>query len=224
MVSGAGGHWMEPAPLPSGFFGISLGDGKEKREDESGVFVRSTGYTCVRDLLDDLYVEYLRNRFKPLTYGKDWVLVEDTARARRVIAPWDWAVSLARGQAEVPFDWQTQASLRSCGLVAGTRWSVKEVEAKRLAAIAWRDRRLAKGIRHFIKLYYSLMADGYLEVVPPDKIIPQEYDMLQVLYNLDSDQAEGQFLRQTMDRRYEEDMFLRRSLERLERLETEPND
>jgi hypothetical protein len=197
---------MVNASLPPGYLGISLEGERDRLRDESGVFVRPAGYASVSDLLDDLYAEYLRSRFKPVTYGKEWILVEGTSRDRHVLAPWNWAVSLTQGQREVPFDWLAQTPLESCGLVAGTRWHVEEVDARRVTAIAWRDRRLARAMPHSIKLFYTLVLDKYLERVPPDQIIPHEYEELQVLYNAErfDDLADIQFFSQTTDRGYEE--------------------
>jgi hypothetical protein len=207
MASNAESHWAEPAPFPPGFFGISLGEDRENREDESGVLVRSTGYTSLGGLLNELYVEYLRNRFKPLTYGKEWVLVEDGIINCRVIAPWSWAESLTKGTGEIPLDWLTQASLQSCGFVAGTRWRIERVKGKDVTAIAWHDRRLAQTVTRELKLIYILRSRGLLEDIPSDQVIPHEYAELQVLCDLEpydpyAEQVNVRFFRQTMDRSY----------------------
>jgi hypothetical protein len=50
-------------------------------------------YPSLRSLLDDLYQEYLRDRFGPYTYGSSWILGGNDKYswyAKRLFVPWEW--------------------------------------------------------------------------------------------------------------------------------------
>lgn len=100
---------------------------RDKRDRrETLVALNPTAFSSLQELLDDLYVNYLRGRFPPASYGQDWVLwgkhplQSDRLRGinpERVILPWSWLANKtippeSRGWAESPLD--------SFGISAGT--------------------------------------------------------------------------------------------------------
>jgi hypothetical protein len=65
----------EPLPLP----------------DELQVLaVMPQAYTHFEELLDDIFTEFLTQRFKPYTYGKDWVIAKPNSKVSLIAVPWFW--------------------------------------------------------------------------------------------------------------------------------------
>jgi hypothetical protein len=74
---------------------ISLG--ASPRNSGDVVIILPQEYRSIRLLLDDLYMEYLRARYKPYTYGLEWILaIEQTGiPQKQLIVPWEWLVGPA---------------------------------------------------------------------------------------------------------------------------------
>jgi hypothetical protein len=47
-------------------------------------------YSSLEKLLDDLHLQYLRMRYTPYTYGRDWVLARPSSYVSLLALPWQW--------------------------------------------------------------------------------------------------------------------------------------
>lgn len=92
------------------------------------VVVNPIAYNSLQSLLNDLYISYFQNQYKPLTYGQDWVLAEYglPIGPTRVAVPWNWLLKENKGKALGSYSPQLTLSkpLHRYGLVPGTAWIV----------------------------------------------------------------------------------------------------
>ena len=49
-------------------------------------------FTCIQELLHDIYTEYLSDAYAPYTYGKDWILCKPSHYASTFASPWSWLI------------------------------------------------------------------------------------------------------------------------------------
>jgi hypothetical protein len=77
---------------PPGFISVALTPAPPLRQDGGiAALFNVAKYSCIHAFLDDLYVNYLANRFGPFSYGREWLLQEvhhGHGRYRRILAPW----------------------------------------------------------------------------------------------------------------------------------------
>lgn len=77
--------------------------------DDTIVAMRYGAYTSVGELLDALYMKYLRTRYVPYAYGNQWLLGtrdDDDGTLIQLLAPWEWLL-LGKGSSivEIQSDW-----------------------------------------------------------------------------------------------------------------------
>jgi hypothetical protein len=51
------------------------------------VGLRPSSYQSLRALLDDLYLNYLKEKYQPFTYGQDWIITTNSGGAERLLMP-----------------------------------------------------------------------------------------------------------------------------------------
>jgi TIR domain len=76
---------------PPGYIAVEIAERpNEPRDGGSVAAFKLAEYHSARAILDDLYVHYLSNRFKPFTYGEEWILAQDVGFGfySIVLAPW----------------------------------------------------------------------------------------------------------------------------------------
>jgi hypothetical protein len=108
-------------PPLAGYVSISLADGRT-------VAFRAAAYPSVQELLNALYLGYLRDVYRPFTYGRDCLLVNQTRERQELYVlavPWGWLQPATRQQplSQAQRDWDA-VPLDTYGLAAGTVWSV----------------------------------------------------------------------------------------------------
>src|ERR1019366_9114554 len=66
-----------------------------KPESHDLVLLNPREYRSLQQMLDDLYVYHLQDRFEPLTYGSSWLLLEYNRifNPSRIVAPWEWILN-----------------------------------------------------------------------------------------------------------------------------------
>jgi hypothetical protein len=115
---------MLPKALPAlaRYVSVTLADGRI-------VAFRAAAYPTVRELLNALYMGYLRDVYLPYTYGRDWLLANTSEYPRQEVqvlaVPWDWIQAAARAQplSQAWRDWDA-VPLATYNLSAGTTWKV----------------------------------------------------------------------------------------------------
>lgn len=175
------------APIPPGYIAVELskldrykwGDEKE----EAAVMMKVSAFPSVRHLLDELHTYYLRDHFKPLTYGRDWILVEYSFLSR-VVIPWAWLQCPDKSQYELDRKWAMTTSLQTIGLEANTHWSITDVYSEAAYGLALNDARIFYGMRQRIKGSYFFRHTGCLEEVSIHSVNPTDYQFTAVVTGL----------------------------------------
>lgn len=189
-------------PGVPGYVSVLLDDGPTGQE--KGAVFYADGYASLQDLLDDLYVHYLNERFAPVSYGREWVLEEnwvhprvlgpaDSPRSmrinpRRLLLPWEWlghqppsvVVSFA------PY-WQ-RSPLSHYGIFAQSVLTVRELSESSGSPDYPTLAELVYGIAVNNQLLYreilmgggkqpvSALSAGFVEVVPFEDIDASDYE------------------------------------------------
>jgi hypothetical protein len=118
-------------------------------------------YPSLESLLDQLYANYLREHYEPLTYGRRWMLVEARTEAfSLVVAPWSWLTG-----ARIDRQWVRRQSPADCHLLPGTSWQATVVPTDSYG-VALLDARALHALRTTAKSDLGLRRDGYLELWP----------------------------------------------------------
>jgi hypothetical protein len=131
----------------------------------SAVLLKIGAYPSLEALLDELYANYLREHYEPLTYGKSWMLVEARTDAFGfVLAPWSW---LTDGR--IDRQWVRRHSPADCYLLPGTTWQVIVAPADGYGVAVF-DTRVLRALRLTAKSDLSMRRDGYLAFRPISEI------------------------------------------------------
>jgi hypothetical protein len=118
-------------------------------------------YPSLEVLLDELYSNYLRELYEPLTYGRKWVLVESRSGAFGfAVAPWSWLTDAC-----IERQWVRGHAPADCQMAPGTRWQITAVPAD-VYGVAVSDVRVLRALRATFKSDLSLRQDGYLGFRP----------------------------------------------------------
>jgi TIR domain len=103
---------------------------EERRRNERVAVFDPTQYPTLDRLLDDLYVEYLRDDYAPSTYGTSWIITSRGEDGRhqginpsRVVAPPDWFLGGPPRSTKMTPYWG-RVSPATYGLVEGSRWQI----------------------------------------------------------------------------------------------------
>jgi len=138
-----------------------LTGGTEKR---AAVF-KVGAYSSLETLLDDLYANYLREHYEPLTYGKYWLLVESRSDAFSfVVAPWTWLLGT-----RIHRQWVRHHTPTDCHLRPGTEWRVSASAGDEYGS-ALTDARVLWALRVTAKSDLAWREAGYLTVRSLDDI------------------------------------------------------
>ena len=118
------GESINQVSPPPGFASIELTERDEGRWEEGGsaVFMRTSDYSCIHAFLDDLYLGYLTDAFKPFTYGSIWILEEESSSPRHLLLPWSWLLK-QQSSSEVESEWLHNTPLSDCWLLPSKLFS-----------------------------------------------------------------------------------------------------
>jgi hypothetical protein len=102
----------------------------KQRKEQMAVF-DPNAYLTTQSILDDLFMSYLSNRVRPLTYGNEWVLKGRSGKKAhginpdRIVAPWSYLeFGWSRPMAEYDVFWAMQAPSQY-DLIGGSVWKIK---------------------------------------------------------------------------------------------------
>jgi hypothetical protein len=115
--------WKDAPSLP-GYVSIQL-------EGLSYVLIDPNAYQTLGELLDELYVEYLSEKFPLLSYGQNWVLEESVTQT--IAAPLEWAL-----RAPLPFTdlsrerWAYTRTLADERITESSAWRVRSISKEDL--------------------------------------------------------------------------------------------
>jgi hypothetical protein len=97
---------------------------KRLREDLQVVATNPDSYASFEELLDDIYTRYLRVRYEPYTYGKNWVLPKPSVYVSLLALPWEW-LRHKRGRLlidAIPHYLERATPLQKYGFRSGAHW------------------------------------------------------------------------------------------------------
>lgn len=161
---------------PPGFISVEIAEEDEGRLEEGGkaAFFRISEYTCVQALLDELYMEYLKDRFEPYTYGTRWILEETFGSrpftgGRLLLVPWSWLVGQSSGS-EMERDWFLNKQPAERGMKPGTYWRISDPAEVSGTGLAVNDESVYLAFRTSTKAIYYLRKYGILVDQPLDEV------------------------------------------------------
>ena len=156
-------------------------------QNDDAIVVNPGAYLSLKALLDDIYTHYLRDRFRPLTYGKDWLLQRHLRALPQLAAPSSWFFAEGcKPVSSIEPTWAGRMSLQECGLKAGTSWEITELEKDdqrssvskiETVCIFCRDEAFIDSVvsDDLGKNIYYLLEEKYLTRVEPDSVKPQDF-------------------------------------------------
>jgi hypothetical protein len=109
-----------------------------KEHAGKAVLFNPDSYGSLQSLLDELYANYLLDRFEPLTYGARWFLSSERVEGRRsgnwkfgihphrIILPWEWLGSRQSTATSRAWPYWGRLPLAQYGMVAGSVCSIEE--------------------------------------------------------------------------------------------------
>ena len=154
---------------PPGFASVELT--KEEtgwEEGGSAVFLRTSDYPCMHAFLDELYLNYLTDKYEPFTYGSIWTLVETSCYAR-LLVPWSWLLN-RESSSEMASEWLHHTALNECGLLPSTFWCIRRMEVLEPRGLAVNDERIWHAMQRSPKAEYLLRHRGILLDLPFAKV------------------------------------------------------
>ena len=57
------------------------------------IYLKANAYRTIQSLLNDLYLNYLKNQYMPYTYGQDWILTRIGTGLNYLAVPWQWLIN-----------------------------------------------------------------------------------------------------------------------------------
>jgi hypothetical protein len=119
-------HPLPPSMTGRACIGVSQ-DGQRDMPDTFAI-IDPNSYATLQELLDELYMKFLIDRFPPYTYGSRWILYAQPwyREALRVVAPPVWAASDRQPVHQVAHGWQ-QHQLANYDIIPGSSWLVREI-------------------------------------------------------------------------------------------------
>src|SRR5262249_8093677 len=152
-------------PIPQSCLVIGLPSGLTGETETRAAVFKIGAYPSLETLLDDLYANYLPEQYEPLTYGKDWLLVEARSEAFAfVVAPWSWLLGM-----RIHPEWVRHHTPTDCHLLPGTEWRVSAVAGDEYG-IALADARVLRALRATAKSDLALRQAGYIAVRSLDDV------------------------------------------------------
>jgi hypothetical protein len=173
--------------LPRGYLSLRL--------KHAEIAIRPGSYQSLADLLNDVYINYLTNQYKPFTYGSDWILASEGPGTKQLIVPWSWLVEKGNHQ---PLHRSNSlwffSPPETYGLVATTKWEIIDRFPIPSFGVASHDSILSQVLQSQDLLAEKLMLqlehlllpplnrynEEGVECVAPETINPNDYQVLLV--------------------------------------------
>jgi hypothetical protein len=167
-------HITISAP-PPGFVSVELPRSPDSESWESpgkAACFQVKRLASVQQLLDELYVCYLRSEFEPFTYGKGWVLISYPILdcLSTVLAPWSWLSNTQNTIRQSEDAWGGSTPLNDARVTDGSMWLVVRPNTISPFGIAIDDIRVIDVAQRYPKAKFLL--EKFLTVHDPAESIP----------------------------------------------------
>jgi hypothetical protein len=161
--------------LPSDFATIAFADAVsllDKPDCCDAIAVRPSDFVSAHEMIDEIYREYLTDRYPPLTYGEDWVLEQDIPGilGTRIVLPWSFIKS-----SKPVGGWQTKLAEppRFHGLIPSAEWVISDKRPEHLRLYAADDGDALWALLLDLKLHIAADEEDLIEEVPPHSLEPE---------------------------------------------------
>jgi hypothetical protein len=142
--------------------------------ESDGVVFDMDAYPELPILLEDLYVNYLRSSFPPLTYGTTWIL-----NGSQAVVPWEWLVEHHISGYELPMEWLMSVNYTDFGIAQERPFEVIDLRQHEpnwgVGGIATNSSDLYTLLSSGTKLAWRFMDSDLVADVSPASIGPSDF-------------------------------------------------
>jgi hypothetical protein len=144
-------------------------------EEGRAVFLRTADYRCLNAVLDDLYLGCLQERYRPNTYGTDWILKEKPfwSSCEVLLVPWAWLTNPHMDRHSLS-EWLLDTPAAALLPRQGAIWEIRPPGKVRPVGLALKDEQLLKAMQGNPKALSALMPE-VLRECQASEVTEQEY-------------------------------------------------
>lgn len=174
-------------PIPAGFVMISrksMFDFCETSESCDALAVKPSAYSTANQVINEIYLEYLKDDYPFFTYGDRWLLREDG------ISPWGsprlalhWSYILGDVHPKGGRSGQMFEPPEVYGLADGTQWMISEDRPAHPVVFAAHDIKILLAIQQSVKQMWLFMLDDDFVKVESGHFRRYDYEFV-YLYDL----------------------------------------
>jgi len=162
----------ERSPAPPGFMTVYFEEMKPpvvpNRASVPGAFIRIAKYEVIGQLLNDIYQQYLADRFDPLTYGSKWIL-QGGQPQWIVLGPWA-LLSETTNNYEAFRDWGMNMAINNCSLIERSPWTVVAPILGDAYGIGGTDAELISVMVNEPKMFVIALREGIFRRADPSEL------------------------------------------------------
>jgi hypothetical protein len=171
-------------PLSFAIMHERAGNGNDIGPDEllfasDGVVFDMDAYPDPAILLEDLYVNYLRTSFPPLTYGTTWIVQGD-----RAVVPWEWLLGHHTSGHQPLIAWLTSINYADFGITRGSHIEAIDLRQHepdwQVCGIATNSLELYRLLCSGSKAAWSFIDSDLVADVSPASVVPGNFQHLSV--------------------------------------------
>ena len=177
-------HLLAPtnrSEIPDGYalFRLDLGAGGCKV-----ILMRPSAYSCIGELLDDLFIHYLANFVSPYSYGSEWILAGKPF-TKLLVTPWEWVRSPGQSVTQLAPSWPNTTTVEKLAILPKTSWEIVTKEGcttyvfqdmvNSTYAVASNNERVARWLLADAKAISAVCGEGLLVQKPFAEIDPDGY-------------------------------------------------
>jgi hypothetical protein len=164
----SGTFYIGSKPLPNGY-GVILSasrfDFMGTSESWDAITLKPSTFASTYQLINEIFLEYLRAMYPPLAYGERWFLKDDSDFFARLILPWQWITNK-----KPPGGWTSPMvePPSAYGLVPGSTWTISAEGPKSPIVFAANDEEILRLMTTKVKFVLAAQRQGDLLEVEPD--------------------------------------------------------
>lgn len=148
------------------------------------VLMRVGAYSCIGELLDDLFIHYIADSVSPYSYGSEWILAGEPFRELLVV-PWEWVQSPGKAVTQIAPSWSNTTATAKLTIMPRTSWEIVTKEGytssmfsgmvKLPYAVATNNKKVAHLLLTDAKAISALYHEGVLTKQPFAETNPDDY-------------------------------------------------
>ncbi len=157
-------------------------EGLRHRDSVDALFVKPSEFKMAIHLLDAIYLNYLTELYPPLSYVNKWILCSKKSGASLLAIDWRWL----QEEKVYPPKPSTVGMLEPpeyYGMVAGSRWEIKETLPPDMIVLAVNDEWIVDSIIQHPKAAYEIMGE-YMQVCDTGSFDGTQFKKVAVISDL----------------------------------------